>query len=86
MSLTILYVVIRSPRSLLSCKVDSTISFIRSSYLRSFNSSTILVAIFCIFSNFLISFLELGDHTTAAYYSLGHIMLVMIFFIISLSM
>ncbi|MPC19739.1 hypothetical protein E2C01_012665 [Portunus trituberculatus] len=86
MPLTIFYIVIRSPRSLLSCKVSSPISFSRSSYVRSFSSSTIFVAIFCIRSNLLISFLELGDHTTAACSSIGRIMLVIIFLIISLFM
>ncbi|MPC71556.1 hypothetical protein E2C01_065834 [Portunus trituberculatus] len=78
-SFTIIYIVIRSLQSLLSYKIRSPISFSRSPYVRSFNSCAIFVAIFCILSNFLVSFLELGDHTTAAYSSLGCIML-MIFF------
>ncbi|MPC59761.1 hypothetical protein E2C01_053789 [Portunus trituberculatus] len=73
MPLTILYI------------VSSPISFSHSSYVRSFSSVTIFVAIFCIRSN-LISFIELGDHTTATYSSFRRIMLVIIFFIISFSM
>ncbi|MPC10356.1 hypothetical protein E2C01_002990 [Portunus trituberculatus] len=73
MPLTILYTLLLGPLVLF--------------YLvRSFSSGTICVVIFCIFSYLLISFLELRDHTTAAYSSFGRIMLVMIFFIISLSM
>ncbi|MPC69184.1 hypothetical protein E2C01_063399 [Portunus trituberculatus] len=56
MPLTILYIVIKYPRSLLSCKVGSPISFSHSSYVRSFSSGTIFVAIFCILLNLLISF------------------------------
>ncbi|MPC08630.1 hypothetical protein E2C01_001219 [Portunus trituberculatus] len=53
MPLTILYIFIRFPCSLVSCKVDSPISFNHSSYVRSFSNSTIFVAIFCICSNLL---------------------------------
>ena len=56
MPFTILYKVIRSLLSLLSCRVGSPISFNLSFYMRSFSSSTILVLSLWILSNFLISF------------------------------
>ncbi|MPC77645.1 hypothetical protein E2C01_072104 [Portunus trituberculatus] len=72
MPFTILfYIVIRCPRSLLSCKVGSPIPFSLSSYVKSFSSGTIFVAIFWILSNLLISFFKLADHTTAAYCNFG---------------
>ena len=72
--------------SLLSCSIGSPISSNLCSYVSSLNSGTIFVATLWILSNFLISFLALGDHTTAAYYyNLGCIILVRIFFM-SLSM
>ncbi|MPC51440.1 hypothetical protein E2C01_045285 [Portunus trituberculatus] len=46
MPFTILYIVIRSPCSLLSCKVDSPISLSLSSYVRALSSSIIFLAIF----------------------------------------
>ncbi|MPC37779.1 hypothetical protein E2C01_031270 [Portunus trituberculatus] len=64
-------------------EVGSPISFSLSSYVRSFSSGTFFVAIFWIRSNLLVSFLGLGVHTTAAYSSLGHLMLIIFFFIMN---
>ncbi|MPC95184.1 hypothetical protein E2C01_090381 [Portunus trituberculatus] len=41
---TILYIVIRSPCSLLSCKIGTPISFSLSSYVKSFSCGTIFVS------------------------------------------
>ena len=83
---TILNRVIRSPVSLLSCRVGSPISLNLSSYVTSLSSGTFFVAALWILSSFVISFFACGDHTTAAYSNLGRIILVRILFIMSLSM
>ena len=79
-----LYIVIKSPFSLLSFNVVKCISFNHSSYGRSFNSGTILVAILCIFYNFNTCFFLCGDHITSAFSSFG-LTIVVITFLISLS-
>ena len=59
-------IVIKSPLSLLSSSVVCLISFDLSSYVRSFKSDTILVAILCIPYNFVSCFFFLGNHIITA--------------------
>ena len=73
------------PLSLLSFSVVRCISFNLSSYVRSSNYGTILVAILCILSNFNICFFVCGNHITSAYSSFYLIIVVIIFLLISLS-
>ena len=80
-----LYIVIKSPLSLFFSSVVSCICFNLSSYVRSSNSGTILVAILCILSNFNTCFFWCRDHITSAYSSFGLIIVVIVFLIVSLS-
>ena len=64
-----LYIVIKSSLSHLSFIVISCISSNLSSYVRSFKSGTIFVAILCILFNFNTCFSLCGDHINFAYYS-----------------
>ena len=80
-----LYIVIKSPLSLLSFNVVQCISFNLASYVRFSNSGTILVAILCILPNFNTCFFLCGDHITSAYSSFGLIIVVIIFLIKYLS-
>ncbi|MPC54457.1 hypothetical protein E2C01_048374 [Portunus trituberculatus] len=75
---------IRKQSDLGTFLVGSPISSNHSLYVRSFCSGTTFVAILWICSN-LVSFFKLSDRTTAAYSNFGRIILVIIFFIISLS-
>ena len=79
-----LYIVIKCPLYL-SFSVVSCISFDFSSYVISFNSGTILVAILCILSNFNTCFFLCGIYITSAYFNFGLIIVIMIFLIVSLS-
>ena len=85
MPFTIFYKVIRSPLSLLSCRVGSPISFNLPLYVSSLNPGTIFVATLWILPNFHISFFISGDHTTAAYSNLRCIILVCLCVCISIS-
>ena len=78
-----LYIVIKSPPSLLSFSVVRCISFNLFSYVRSYNSGTILAAVLCFLSNFYTCFFLCGDHITFVYSSFGLIIVVIIFLIIS---
>ena len=55
-----------------------------SSYVSSYCSSTILIAILCILSNFSTCYFLCRDYTTSAYSSFGLVIVVIIFIIISL--
>lgn len=70
--------------SLFSASVFSYISFNLSSWFMSPISSTILMAILCIFSSFFTCYFLWGDPMTPAYFSFG-LITVVIFFIISWS-
>ena len=78
-----LYIVIKSPLSILFSNVVSDISFNLSLYIRSPKSGTILVVILCILSNFVPCFLLWGDHITSAHSNFGLIIRVIIFLVLS---